>query len=71
MDSSQSHKNPFEQLVGKPLTPEQVAEMRFNLTSYVEVLMQMDKQHKEWLQKQAKATVEKTGGSDIPPEVIN
>jgi hypothetical protein len=47
--------------------------MKFNLTSYVELLMQMDKQHTEWLrqQKLTKADDEKTGGSDIPPEVIS
>jgi hypothetical protein len=55
MNTSQSPNNPFEQLYGKSLTPEQVAEMKFNLSKYVEALIQMDKQHKEWL-KQQKST---------------
>lgn len=52
MDSSQSPKNAFEQLYGKPLTPQQVAEMRFNLKNYVKTLIQMDRQYQAWLKEQ-------------------
>lgn len=70
MKSSQSLSNPFERLCGKSLTTKQIAEMRFSLSKYVEMLMQMDKQHREWLRRQARVD-EKTGGSEAPPEVIN
>ena len=53
MNSSQSLKASFEQLYGKPLTDQQVAEMKFNLLNYVKTLIQMDKQHKAWLKEQA------------------
>jgi hypothetical protein len=46
MNSSQSPKNSFEQLYGKPLTQQQVAEMNFNLSMFVESLAEMDKQQK-------------------------
>jgi len=52
MDSSQSPKNVFEQLYGKSLTPQHVAEMKFNLADYIEALAEMDKQQKEQLNKQ-------------------
>lgn len=44
--------DPYEELCGKPLTKEQKAEMLFNLVNYVETLIAMDRQHKEWLKKQ-------------------
>jgi hypothetical protein len=53
MNSSQSPKNSFEQLYGKSLTQQQVAEMKFNLLNYVKTLIQMDKQHQAWLKEQA------------------
>ena len=70
MNTSQSPKNSFEQLYGKPLTQQQVAEMKFNLSLYIESLAEMDKQHKEWLKQQDTAD-EKTDSSEVPPEVIN
>lgn len=53
MNTSQSPKNPFEQLYGKPLSKQQVAEIRFNLKNYVKTLIQMDKQYQAWLKEQA------------------
>ena len=44
MNSSQSLHQAYEQLVGKPLTPEQVAEIKFNLGLYIELLTEMDRQ---------------------------
>ncbi len=52
MKSSQSPKNPYEALYGKPLTPQQVAEMNFNLSTFVESLAEMEKQQKERLNRQ-------------------
>jgi hypothetical protein len=46
-------KNSYEKLYGKSLTPQQVAEMKFNLLNYVKTLIQMDKQHQAWLKEQA------------------
>jgi len=46
-------KNSYEKLYGKTLTPQQVAEMKFNLLNYIKTLIQMDKQHKAWLKEQA------------------
>jgi len=52
MNSSQSLHKAYEQLVGKFLTPEQVAEIKFNLVKYVETLIEMDRQHQDWLKEQ-------------------
>ena len=52
------------------VTQQQVAEMKSNLSLYVESLAEMDKQHKEWLKQQATAD-KKTDSSEVPPEVIN
>lgn len=56
MNSSQSPKNAYEELYGKSLTPEQVAEMTFNLTDYIAMLSEMDMQYNR--------------GSDKPTETI-
>lgn len=71
MKSSQSPKNAFERLYEKPLTKQQVAEMKFNLSKYIETLMQMDEQHKKWLKEQANSRDENNTGRNVPPEVIN
>lgn len=42
-------ENPYEQLYRKPLTQEKVTEMKFNLVGYLKTLIEMDKQHQEWL----------------------
>ena len=42
----------YEELCGKPLTKDQEAEIHFNLVNFVETLIAMDRQHKEWLEKQ-------------------
>ena len=49
MNTSQSFKNPYERLYNKSLTTEQVAEMRFNLVRYLELLILLDRQNQEWL----------------------
>jgi hypothetical protein len=66
------HKS-FEELVGRPLSPEEVSEMKFNLVGYVQTLITLDRQQKAWLKQQAKLEVEngKSKGSDTTPEVIN
>ena len=52
MNSSQSLHKAYEELVGKSLTPEQVAEIKFNIVKYVETLIEMDRQHKDWIKVQ-------------------
>jgi hypothetical protein len=47
--SAPENPSPYEELCGKPLTKEQVAEMKFNLVNFVETLIAMDRQHKAWL----------------------
>ena len=37
---------PFEEVYGKALTPEEVKEMKHNLVSYVQLLIQLDRQKK-------------------------
>ncbi|HET9173874.1 MAG TPA: hypothetical protein VFN56_01185 [Candidatus Saccharimonadales bacterium] len=64
MNLSQSPKNAFEQLYGKPLTPQQVAEMRFNLKNYVKTLIEMDKQYQAWLKEQADTKNDQKQSSD-------
>jgi hypothetical protein len=63
--------NSFEQLYGKTLTPEQLAELKFNLVKYVETLIQMDRQHKAWLErKNANNKGSQESGSDTSTEAI-
>lgn len=59
MKKSQPLQNPYKRLYNKPLSTEQMAEMRFNLINFVETLIQMDIQHKEWLKQQTHAEVTK------------
>jgi hypothetical protein len=66
MNSSQPLHKAYEQLVGKSLTPEQVAEIKFNLVKYVETLIAMDKQQKDWIRQQRNNIANDTKiGSDI------
>lgn len=70
--SSLDDKQSFEKLYGTSLTSQQVAEMKFNLVSYVKTLIQMDKQHKDWLEKKKQDTPDSNkSGSNEPTEVIN
>lgn len=64
MDSSQSPKSVLEQLYGKLLTPQQVAEMRFNLKNYVKTLIEMDRQYQVWLKEQADTKNNQNQSSD-------
>lgn len=64
MDSSQSPKSVLEQLYGKSLTPQQVAEMRFNLKNYVKTLIDMDRQYQAWLKEQADTKNDQKQSSD-------
>ncbi len=66
-------KQPFEELYGKPLSQDEVNEMKSNLVNYVQTLIQMDRQHKTWLanRKMTKSEQDKSPSSDTPPEVIN
>jgi len=65
MNSSQSLHKAYEQLVGKSLTPEQVAEIKFNLVKYVETLIEMDRQHQNWHKEQKNKVANNTkSGSD-------
>lgn len=51
-------KGLYEELCGKSLTKEQQAEMTFNLVNFMETLIAMDRQHKEWLKNQNEQTKE-------------
>lgn len=53
VQSDESLKTAYEKLYGKSLTSEQVASIRFNLVRYIELLILLDQQHKEWLKQQA------------------
>lgn len=44
--------NPYEELLGKPLSEAEEAEMKFNLVNFMETLIAMDRQHQEWLKNQ-------------------
>jgi hypothetical protein len=48
----QPKRNVFERLYDKQLDADQVAEMRYNLTGYLRVLVEMDKQYQEYLKQQ-------------------
>jgi hypothetical protein len=48
-------KSSYEKIYGRPLTAQQEAEMSFNLVRYIELLIVLDQQHKDWLEEQAKA----------------
>lgn len=65
MNSPQSLHKAYEQLVGRQLTTEQVAEIKFNLVKYVETLIAMDRQYKDWLEEQSNKIANNTKiGSD-------
>lgn len=57
--SAPENPSPYEELCGKPLTKEQVAEMKFNLVNVLETFIAMDRQHKEWLKNQKDQPKEK------------
>jgi len=44
-----NHQNSYERIYKKSLSPEKVSELQFNLLSYIRLLIEMDKQHREWL----------------------
>lgn len=72
MKAFQPPDNPYEQLYGKKLPPEKVAEMRFNLVNAVETLIQMDRQHKAWVAEQAKLkAASKTSSNKKNKDLIN
>lgn len=66
MKPSQSFKNPYERMYGKSLTAEQVAEMRFNLVRYLELLIVLDRQHQEWLEERAHAKTQENEDESQP-----
>lgn len=50
--SAPDDPSPYEELVGKPLSEAEEAEMKFNLVNFMEMLIAMDRQHQEWLKNQ-------------------
>lgn len=42
----------YEELCNKPLTESEEAEMNYNLISFVEMLIVMDRQHQAWIKEQ-------------------
>lgn len=42
----------FQKFYDKQLTTDDVAEMKFNFVNYIEMLIEMDKQHIVWLEEQ-------------------
>ncbi len=54
MKASFKPQNPYERLYGKPLSPDKVAEMKFNLLGYIKTLIEMDRQYQEWLKEKSK-----------------
>jgi hypothetical protein len=49
MSRSFQSKNPYEQIYGKQLSPDKLAEMKFNLLGYLKTLIEMDRQYQAWL----------------------
>lgn len=48
MNSPQVTKNPLERLYDESLSPDHVAEAKFNLVNYIELLIELDRQNLEW-----------------------
>ena len=44
-------KSAYEKLYGRPLTTEEIAHIRFNFVRYIELLILLDHQHKDWLEQ--------------------
>jgi hypothetical protein len=57
--SAPDDQSPYEELVGKPLTKDEEAEMKFNLVNFVETLIAMDRQHQKWIKNQKEQSNEK------------
>lgn len=53
MEAPKPQLNAYEKLYDKKLDDENVAEMRYNLVGYFQVLIEMDRQYQEY-QKQKK-----------------
>lgn len=52
MTTTQPPKDsPFSEHYGRQLTDDELAELRFNLVNFIETLIQMDRQHQDWLQR--------------------
>lgn len=45
--------NAFQGFYDNQLTSDEIAEMKFNFVNYIEMLIEMDSQHKNWLGEQA------------------
>ena len=54
--SGETSVQTYRRLYGKLPTKDQLSEMQFNLIGYVELLIQLDRQHGEWLKEQSKDT---------------
>lgn len=52
MNKQPDAKALFEKFYDKQLTEQQYKEIKFNLVRYIEFLIVLDKQHKEWLTEQ-------------------
>lgn len=50
-----SKDNPFQELYEMPLTQDKNKEIKFNLVNFVEMLIKLDRQNKEWLKESAKS----------------
>lgn len=40
--------SPYQKLYKRPLSPEEVAEIKFNLIGYFKTLIEMDRQYQAW-----------------------
>lgn len=63
MSDNDKPLNEYEKLRGKRLSSEELAETKFNLVTYLELLIEMDRQHKDWLELQAN---KKSSAKDPP-----
>ncbi len=50
--------NPLQELHERPLTEADEEQMMFNLVNFVETLIAMDKQHKQWTKENKQLTKE-------------
>lgn len=54
--------NPLQEMYERPLTKADEEQMMFNLVNFVETLIAMDKQHKQWTKENKQLTKEQQNG---------
>lgn len=60
MSNPKPKATPYQHLYKRRLKPAEAEEMHYNLTGYIRVLIEMDKQYQEWLKKKELHNKDKT-----------